>query len=601
MKKSIYLILSAILICFSACQEEDEMKNAGYLRLNVMTNTDANVQTRVSEDYNPKQFAVRIVNSAGTTVQQWEDHSTINDKIALSAGDYIVYASSNGFDGEESGFEIPYYEGSQSVTITKGKEVTVDVECTLANVKVSVEFDESIQNSFQSAVSVVSSTKTGINPLQFVMGETTQAGYFPVADLIASLTLVNKSGVSYTMDTNINGVSARDYYKITYKLEENGPVAITVWIDDSEIVYSYTFNVSISSSEIDLAIDEANAWSTFAYLKGSVIVSSEELNPDNMSFQYQSSGAETWEDVAATYSAADNAYAAKLTGLTAGTTYNYRLVYRDGDNEYDSDIETFTTENATELVNGNMDDWYQDGRTWYPASEAYYTANGSFWDSSNPGTTTGAGALINVNPTQGSSTTVHTSGGQSAQLQSQWAGMFSIGQFAAASLYTGSFNSLVGMSGAIIDFGQPFTDRPTQLHGWFQYATGEIDYLGDDTPADLGIVKGTTLDVCSIYLALSTKVCTVDNTDLSTFIDLEGDDDIIAYGELPVSECNSTDGAWKEFTIDLKYKSLTTKPSYLIIVCSSSKYGDYFTGSTSSLMYIDDMELIYGDDPMTIE
>ena len=87
----------------------------------------------------------------------------------------------------------------------------------------------------------------------------------------------------------------------------------------------------------------------------------------------------------------------------------------------------------------------------------------------------------------------------------------------------------------------------------------------------------------------------LDNTQTSTFFDLENDENIIAYGELPDSEAGSTNGEWKEFTITMKYKDITPLAEYyLIIVCSSSKYGDYFTGSTGSTMYIDDLELVYG-------
>lgn len=240
-----------------------------------------------------------------------------------------------------------------------------------------------------------------------------------------------------------------------------------------------------------------------------------------------------------------------------------------------------------------MDDWYKNGRTWYPVSESDYSTSGSFWDSSNPGTTTGAGALVNVNPTQGNSSIVHTSGGQSAELKSQYASAFGIGKFAAASLYSGKFNSLVGTNGAKIDFGQKFASRPTGLHGWFRYTSGKIDYRGDNTPAGLG-EKGTD-DLCSIYMALAKAPHQLNNTDTSTFFDFENDDNIIAYGELPDAEAVSTNNEWKEFNVELKYKDITPQTAYyLIIVCSSSKYGDYFTGSTGSIMYIDDLELLYG-------
>ena len=243
---------------------------------------------------------------------------------------------------------------------------------------------------------------------------------------------------------------------------------------------------------------------------------------------------------------------------------------------------TFTTETVTPLYNGNFDLWHQDGKTWY-AGEAGH----SFWDTSNPGTTTGLGAVVNINPTQGNSTVVHTPGGKSAELKSQ----FKV-KFAAASLYTGSFGELVGMNGAKINFGQLFTSRPTALHGFFSICASTVGYVGDNQPTGT-IAKGDP-DVCSIYIALAKKSYTVDNTKAETFIQFKTDNNIIAYGELPLKECVSTNGTWKEFTIDLEYKTLE-KPNdmYLIVVASASKYGDYFTGGDGSILYVDDFELIY--------
>lgn len=96
-------------------------------------------------------------------------------------------------------------------------------------------------------------------------------------------------------------------------------------------------------------------------------------------------------------------------------------------------------------------------------------------------------------------------------------------------------------------------------------------------------------------MALAKAPHQLNNTDTSTFFDFENDDNIIAYGELPDAEAVSTNNEWKEFNVELKYKDITPQTEYyLIIVCSSSKYGDYFTGSTGSIMYIDDLELLYG-------
>lgn len=592
--KKIYLFLFVILstLSITSCQQDDLNDNIGYLRIEVGTN--AYVDTRIAADYNPKQIALQILDSKGGIVESTDDWEILSgQQIRLAAGTYTVKASSNGFDGSESGFDIPYYAGSQQITVQTGKEVTANITCTLANVKVTVNYDQSFIDAFQSATATVKSAMEGVNELSFRMGDELKPAYFPVADLTATISVTNHSGQQFSQDTPITNVKARKHYILNFKVAETGDIGgVSVSVDGTETVYTFTFNVSTEAST-KLGAEAANAWSNFAYLEGSILSSSEELDPASMHFEYKKADAEEWQTISANYNSGNQKFTATLTGLTPATQYTYRLAYEKSGEAYASDPVTFTTEEATTLPNGNMDDWYKSGKTWYPVSESDYSTSGSFWDSSNPGTTTGAGALVNVNPTQGNSSIVHTSGGKSAELKSQYASAFGIGKFAAASLYSGKFNSLVGTNGAKIDFGQKFASRPTGLHGWFRYTSGKIDYRGDNTPAGLG-EKGTD-DLCSIYMALAKAPHQLNNTDTSTFFDFENDDNIIAYGELPDAEAVSTNNEWKEFNVELKYKDITPQTAYyLIIVCSSSKYGDYFTGSTGSIMYIDDLELLYG-------
>ncbi|MGL5273520.1 MAG: PCMD domain-containing protein, partial [Phocaeicola sp.] len=53
----------------------------------------------------------------------------------------------------------------------------------------------------------------------------------------------------------------------------------------------------------------------------------------------------------------------------------------------------------------------------------------------------------------------------------------------------------------------------------------------------------------------------------------------------------TTDGMIR-FEIPIEYFK-NRKPTAIVLVASASKYGDYFSGSTSSTMWIDDFELIY--------
>lgn len=601
--KKLYTILTFCLFLASlgSCQNEELGQNAiGYLRLEV--GTDKTTQTRAEDEYNPKQIAVKIVNSAGKTVKETDDCTTWTEAIELPVGIYTIEASSAGFDGKTAGWDKPYYAAKETVDIKMNTNTSKEIVCKLANVLVTVEFSDDFRAAFQSAVVGVSDKSNSDNKVTFEMRQASETGkaYFPVTDLISNLTVSNYKGELHSKKDTITGIKAQENVILRYRIASSGSSNIGVTVDDATKTYTYTIGVPVTATSTLVA--SANAWSSFAYLTAEVPSFADIFDQSKLEFQYKTADAAEWTKVSTdiTVEEKDKKFSTKLTGLTPATAYQYRLYYNDGTEEgITSETVDFTTEAQTPLPNGNLDSWYMSGKTWYPVTENDYNVSGSFWDSSNPGTTTGAGALVNKNPTQGNSTTVHTSGGQSAELKSQYASAFGIGKFAAASLYTGKFNSLVGTNGAKIDFGQSFVSRPTALHGWFHYTSGKIDYRGNNTPEGLG-EKGSD-DLCSIYIALSKKQKQVDNTKTETFLDLENDGDIIAYGQLSDAEAVTTNG-WKEFTLNFKYKTLEPLETYyLIIVFSASKYGDYFTGSTNSVMYVDDLELVYGDTPVMSE
>lgn len=585
--KNLYLFLITLLTlpALISCQQDD-VDNIGYLRIEVGTN--AYVDTRIASDYNPKQIALQILDSKGGIVESTDDWETLSgQQIRLAAGTYTVKASSNGFDGSESGFDIPYYAGSQQITVQTGKEVTANITCTLANVKVTVNYDQSFIDAFQSATATVKSAMEGVNELSFRMGDELKPAYFPVADLTATISVTNHSGQQFSQDTPITNVKARKHYILNFKVAETGDIGgVSVSVDGTETVYTFTFNVSTEAST-KLGAEAANAWSNFAYLEGSILSSSEELDPASMHFEYKKADAEEWQTISANYNSGNQKFTATLTGLTPATQYTYRLAYEKSGNTYASEEVSFTTETTTELHNGNLDAWSQSGSTWYPGSSSEAGNTTCFWNTSNPGTSQGMGAIGGaVNPTQGVTSPVHTPGGKAAELKSTE----KLSVFAAASLYTGSFLGLDGMS-ANMEFGKPFTSRPSALHGFYKYTPAVINKV-DRTPDGVSIIKDETMDQCAIFIALATKSFQFNNKKEEEYIDYANDPAIIAYGELPSGAATSGDN-YTEFTIPLIYKSLTEKPTHIIIVCSASKYGDYMTGGVGSTMYVDDLELLY--------
>lgn len=621
MKRIYTILLIASTLFFFACQQEGNLTGGatGYLRLTVNEDMSTNSRADVPEGYKPEQIAVQIVNAEGETVEETEDWKLWQNKsIELPVGTYTIKASSNGWDGQAAGFDIPYYTGSKEVTIAADKEVNETITCTLTNVKVTVNFDKALLAKVRSVAATVDNdaVSNGTSATYSLAFESTESrsAYFPVSRLFANITVVNNEGVSNSMrkeltDAEGNPVKARDHFILNIKESGTGESGISVTVDPTTHEYSYTFNVSTKSEGSTTEPEEptgsatlvASPWDRLAYLKATNVDAGTNGSIDGLKFQYRATavtlaeGDETpWTDIVTT--AEESTYIAMLTGLTASTTYEYRVV--NGEGTQIGSTQSFTTGEAdaqTALYNGGFELWSQNGQTVYPENESSAGNTTSFWNTSNPGTSQGLGAFGGaVNPTT-STTSPVVEGTYAAKLQST----NKLSVFAAASLYTGKFQGLSGMS-ANMEFGQPFTSRPIALHGYYQYTPQKINHV-DGTPDGVTITNGETMDECSIFIALAKKSFTFNNKKEEEYIDYEGDDNIIAYGALPSGAATNetANNGYKEFTIPLQYKEsqFGETPTHIIIVCSASKYGDYMTGADNSLLYLDDFSLIYEGTP----
>lgn len=314
--------------------------------------------------------------------------------------------------------------------------------------------------------------------------------------------------------------------------------------------------------------ERADIWACRATLRGNVV--KETAEP--LTFQYRRTGTKDWTSVAANRSG--SALSAEVTGLTPGTTYEYQAV---AGAQASVKTATFTTEVATPLPNSSFENW----QTLSKVMVLYGPNEEMFWDSGNHGS-----ATLNVNVTTPDET-YKNSGKYSVKLKSQFVSFLGIGKFAAGNLFAGQYVGTDGTNG-ILDFGRPFTSRPAKLKGHIKYTPGSVDYSEtNDLP------KGST-DIGNIYIAVGDWDAPVRITTKDKNLFNKNDEKIIAYGEWDLTgETQGTDGGLLEFEIPLDYRSLDRIPTYIVIVASASKYGDYFTGSTGSTMWIDDLELIY--------
>ena len=282
--------------------------------------------------------------------------------------------------------------------------------------------------------------------------------------------------------------------------------------------------------------------------------------------EYKEQSASDWQTVS-DVSVSSTKFTANITGLSASTTYSYRVSV-DG---VAGAEKTFTTVAATPLENGGLENWSQDGIQWNPwAVDAT-----PFWGTGNKGS-----SIIGANITTPVDESVS---GKAALLASRYVVLKGL---AAGNLFTGDFE-LKGMNGRIT-MGRDFSSFPSGLRLYLKYQTSKITQADDDHQN----LKGQN-DMCHIYFALTTEKVVID-TSLGDSFD-QNASCVVAYGDFISSEnvSGNEKNNYKQIDIDLTYKRTDVTPKYIIIVCSASRYGDFFTGGESSKLWIDEMELVY--------
>lgn len=337
---------------------------------------------------------------------------------------------------------------------------------------------------------------------------------------------------------------------------------------------TFKFNIVEESTAPATTTNAAEPWAKRAFLNA--VWTTADM-PDGLGFEYKKSSDTDWTRVSSiTTDASTKSFRAEIRGLEPKTSYMYRSLSGDkAGNEV-----SFTTEAADQLLNMSFDLWTKSGKNWFPNSTATDTDASFVWDSGNKG----ANTISEVNPTSPTDVVaVSGTGKQAAKLESKSV----LGNLAAGSIFTGKFVKAVlsPKVGGQLDFGVPYSCRPLQLKGYYNYAPKAIDVASDN----YSNLKGTN-DVCQIYVVLADwdepfRV----NTATATFIDFDNDPKIIAVGRF---EDNVNTNGYKEFTIDMQYRNNRT-PKYVVVVAAASKYGDYFTGAVGSVLMVDEFEFVF--------
>lgn len=319
----------------------------------------------------------------------------------------------------------------------------------------------------------------------------------------------------------------------------------------------------------------ATTGNVFPRTKGAVVKGDIETGA-TVEVEYKEKTAGSWEKVAAAnVVVSGSTFMATISGLKPSTAYLSRsLINGKAGKEQD-----FTTATAEMLNNGSFDNWSQDAakpKLWYP-----WAADGSsYWDTGNKGAT-----LVGGDSNSAPTTETSTGSGRAAKLESKYI----LVKFAAGNIFSGTYVKTDGTDG-VLSFGRPFTSFPSNLKIHYKYSPKTIDRTNDQY-AEYAYLKGRP-DSCCIYIALTDRAEPFEIRTKPSNRQLfdKNDKSIIAYAEF-VSGQETT--SYQEIDLKLNYRSMERTPKYMVIVATSSKYGDYFTGGEGSTLWIDDFVLEY--------
>ena len=610
MKKILTIASVGLLMVVSCAKTELKENNEGMGILSV----DMSIapQTRAySETDLYNSAVVNIYKADFSGLVRSYSYNDIPSPLYLAADSYrvdVLAGEATAANPAAASWENKSYKGSKEFTITAGNVTNVQVVASVNNAVTNITFDPTIAENFKSGYTFTIGLDES-SQLVYNASKSGADGYFIVAGLVEpAFTWTFEGslldGTAFSRTGTIDGILPGKLYRMNLMYTvKDGVLDFTLSVDYStDIIDDTIIFEPVSTGLAETPVYEI--WAAHTTLHADVDAT--EYADSKIQFAYSSDGS-AWTTVDAV-SASEGTWKADIKGLAPSTTYTYRLLI---DGTQVGEEKTLTTEAAPNLPNASFEyvslvsgkDYYK----FYDPNCGVADGSYMFWGSGNGEGSEGVNGSANMGIVI---TTIDTGdkidGNQSVLCQNNSI----VGMLTAGNLFTGQFAGLVGTSGGKVNFGRPWTSRPTALKIWAKYTTGQINILKNE---NLG-VSNSDYDRAQIKFAIGTwdykkyggtkdSPVHVNTTDASTFVDFYTDASTIANGDLIIyndgyminngEKVSATTSEWIEYIIPLDYRQLTTYPTHIVISCATSQFGDYFTGYDGGKLWIDAAELIY--------
>ena len=615
------LFVFSIVLAFASCNKASMSEDSGKYGILNMNVDVATTKAALSTEELLNSASVKIYKANHKGLVREYRYSEMPSPLYLATDVYRVDVEAGEAVKEApelASWEQKSYKGSQEFTISEDQTTEVHVEAVVNNAVTSITFDSTVEENFDDGYTfTIGLDENSI--LEYNSSNAGAEGYF-IVDGIKSPSLSwtfnavrTKDGSSFVKTGEIEDVLPGKLYKMSLKYTvRDGDLTLSLLVDYTTDIFDDTIVFEPVSTGLAPS-SKHEIWAGHARIHAVV----DPVENAGATVQFAYAGPDTGWNTVDAVDDNDGTFHADIYGLTPSTEYNYKLLINGQDK---GTPKTLTTAEGPNLPNASFE--YAS----FVTSKSYYkfydpdcgVVEGmtKFWGSGNgedgePGGVAGS-ASMNVVITEIDKTTKVD--GEQSVLAKNGATM---GMLTAGNIFTGDFAELIvnlsGDSGGKVNFGRKWDGyRPSGLKLYCKYTTGKIDVL-NSTPADVTLTN-EDYDRAQIKFAIGTwtqskykgtrnSPVQVNTLDQKTFIDFYTDDHTIANGDLVIyndgysvnrdEKKSQITSEWFEYYIPLEYHTLTEFPTHIIISCSAAQYGDYFTGCSTSKLWIDHLQLIY--------
>lgn len=269
------LAVAASSMMLAGCSADDlfgPRDGEGTLSLTASIGNDVKVVSRADADQLRADYGesllLWITKPGEGPVRQYNGIDNVpTDPVTLHSGSYVAEAWAG--DSVAASFDKKYFKGYTPFEITNGNSTAVEVKCNIANVVVSLSFDESVDAALKSWTVTVANGEESIT----YEGHDARKGYFMMpkkADnekLTLTLEGTAPNGDAYSQTADIEAPKGGYEYKVNFSHTpgsfNDGGAFFTITVDETEIVVEdelvITLAPEIFGIDFDIAQEQAAA------------------------------------------------------------------------------------------------------------------------------------------------------------------------------------------------------------------------------------------------------------------------------------------------------------------------------------------------------